>query len=212
MDWDFVFSHAISGYIPTVLILILYFIVLKIYGNNQYKERIILTFVFSFYLVGVLTTTGICLKPNYSPTFSFIPFIDMIRGPKDTILNIILFLPLGFFLPLLYKKYNCFSKVLLIGFLFSLSIEVIQMFGFGRTDVNDLITNTVGSGLGYGVYKLFNGFISNSLIKKSKAKFKYSYYEPIILWVIIILIMLTIQIYIYNIFFAININGEIHKW
>lgn len=161
MDWDFVFSHAISGYIPTVLILTLYFIVLKIYGNNQYKERIILTFVFSFYLVGVLTTTGICLKPNYSPTFSFIPFIDMIRGPKDTILNIILFLPLGFFLPLLYKKYNCLSKVLLIGFLFSLSIEVIQMFGFGRTDVNDLITNTVGSGLGYGVYKLFNGFISN---------------------------------------------------
>lgn len=200
MDWDFVFSHVISGFMPTVLILILYFIVLKIYRNNQNKERIILTFVFSFYLVGVLTTTGICLKPNYSSTFSFIPFIDMIRGPKDTILNIILFLPLWFFLPLLYQKYNSLSKGLLLGFIFSLSIEITQIFGFETTDVNDLITNTVGSDLGYGIYKLLNGFFSESLIEKCQVKCKYNFYEPVILWIITILIMLWLFNFISMIF------------
>lgn len=92
----------------------------------------------------------------------------MIREPKDAILNIILFFPLGFFLPLLYQKYNSLSKVLLHEFLFSLSIEITQMFGFGTTDVNDLITNTVGACLGYGIYKLFNVFFLNHLSKNIK--------------------------------------------
>jgi len=54
MDWEFIFSHVISGYLPITVILILYFIVLKLFGNRQSKGHIILTFIFSFYFVGVL--------------------------------------------------------------------------------------------------------------------------------------------------------------
>lgn len=84
----------------------------------------------------------------------FFLFLDMISGPMDSILNVILFFPLGFFLPLLYKKYNRISSVGLTGFLFSLFIEIVQMFGRGSTDINDLITNTLGACLGYVIYKL----------------------------------------------------------
>ena len=56
-----------------------------------------------------------------------------------------LFISLGVFLALLYKRYNCIKKVVLIGFLFSLSIELVQMFECGATDINDLITNTLGA-------------------------------------------------------------------
>lgn len=200
MDWEFIFSHAISGYLPITVILILYFIVLKLFGNRQSKGHIILTFIFSFYFAGVSASTGICLKPNFSTKFSLIQFIDMIREQKDTILNIILFLPLWFFLPLLYQKYNSLSKGLLLGFIFSLSIEITQIFGFGTTDVNDLITNTVGSDLGYGIYKLLNGFFSESLIEKCQVKCKYNFYEPVILWIITILIMLWLFNFISMIF------------
>ena len=62
-----------------------------------------------------------------------------------TMLNIVLIIPLGFFLPLLYKKYDSLGKIALVGFLVSLSIEIAQMFGTGATDINDLITNTVGA-------------------------------------------------------------------
>lgn len=212
MDLEFIFNHAISGYLPIMALLILYFIILKSLGNRSSKGHIILTFIFSFYLVGVLSATGVCLKANFSPKFSLLPFIDMIRGPKDAVLNVILFLPLGIFLPLLYEQYNSLSKVFLLGFLFSLSIEIIQMFGFGTTDINDLITNTFGSVLGYGVYELLCRLFSDKLITKIQAKGKYSLYEPVILWTITILIMLTIQLYIYDILFASKMSGEIQKW
>ena len=84
----------------------------------------------------------------------------MISGPIDTILNVVLFVPFGFFLPLLYKKYHHIKTVVLTGFLFSLSVEIVQMFGWGSTDINDLITNTVGQGkicCSYGIRRPYKG-------------------------------------------------------
>ena len=81
----------------------------------------------------------------------------MIRGPVDTMLNIFLFMLLGFFLPMLYRCYDRIGKVSLYGFLLSLSVEFVQMFGCSSTDINDLITNTVGACIGYYIFLLFKG-------------------------------------------------------
>ena len=43
------------------------------------------------------------------------------------ILNIIMFIPLGFLLPFLWKKYQKLTPTLLFGFLFSLFIELSQL-------------------------------------------------------------------------------------
>ena len=59
-------------------------------------------FVFCLYLSGVLTVTGIGRPFSFRPRFNFLPFVDMVKGPVDTTLNVILFLPLGVFLPILY--------------------------------------------------------------------------------------------------------------
>jgi len=40
----------------------------------------------------------------FDPRIVYVPFVDMIRGPVDTMLNVILFIPLGILLPLLYNK------------------------------------------------------------------------------------------------------------
>ncbi len=67
-------------------------------------------------------------------------------------------------LSLLYDKFGGGRKVLLAGFLISLSAEMIQMFGCGATDINDLITNTIGAYVGYGVFRVLEKCIPEKWI------------------------------------------------
>ena len=141
----------------------------------------------------ILTMTGIGKLKAFEPTLVLVPFRDMISGPIDTILNIILFVPLGFFLPLLYKKYGHIGSVALVSFLLSLSIEIVQMFGRGATDINDLITNTVGACLGFFIYQLLSKLVSKELCRKFQS---YNINEGTELLFFIIysfVIMVTIQ-------------------
>lgn len=161
--------RSISGYIFVVPGILVYFWSLKKSEKKQTTIHITTVFVFCFYLIGVLTMTGIGRLKSFSPNIVLIPFLDMISGSIDTLLNIILFIPLGLFLPLLYRKYNCISSVALTSLLFSLSIEIVQMFGRGSTDINDLITNTVGASLGYFIYKMLSKLIQKNVQGKFQA-------------------------------------------
>lgn len=71
--------------------------------------------------------------------------------------NIILFLPFGFFLPMRFKKIDNLSKILLVGMLLSVSIEIVQLFMPNRwTDIDDVLLNTLGTGIGYSLSKVLN--------------------------------------------------------
>ncbi len=185
--------RSISGYIFVVPGIILYSWCLKKSKKTQTPIHIATVFVFCYYLVGVLTMTGIGKLKTFSPNIVLIPFLDMISGPTDTILNIILFFPLGFFLSLLYKKYNRISNVALTGFLFSLSIEIVQMFGRGATDINDLITNTVGAILGYFIYKSLSKLTRKELHRSFKANKINDGIEVLLFIAYSLVIMVTIQ-------------------
>ena len=54
------------------------------------------------------------------------------------VLNIIMFLPLGFLIPLIWKRYRNPLKIFMIGFGFSLSIELCQLFNRRNTDKSPL--------------------------------------------------------------------------
>ena len=73
-------------------------------GKKQTQLHMAGVFLFCYYLIGVLTMTGIGKLKEFAPRIVFIPFVDMVSGPVDTVLNVILFVPLGLFLPLLWKK------------------------------------------------------------------------------------------------------------
>lgn len=66
--------------------------------------------------------------------------------------NICLFLPIGFGIPLLWRKVS-FKKVLLIALLASLFIEICQLPQARGTDVDDLWINTLGALIGYWIYR-----------------------------------------------------------
>ena len=77
--------------------------------------------------------------------------------------NIIMFMSIGFFIPLLWEIPD--KKIIIVGFLFSLFIEVCQLFLNRGTDVDDLILNTLGTILGLLVYKFLYKKFKNLIIR-----------------------------------------------
>ena len=89
------------------------------------------------------------------------PFVYLFDYPtmKEALLNLIgnttMFLPLGIVWPAVFKKLDKHWKVITAGFGVSLTIEVLQLPFFDRaTDIDDLILNTVGFLIGYGIFLL----------------------------------------------------------
>ena len=83
-------------------------------------------------------------------------FLDSIcvGATFPTVLNLVMFLPLGFLLPVLWDRFRSFGRVLTAGFLCSLVLELGQLFNFRATDVEDLLMNTAGAAAGFLLWLL----------------------------------------------------------
>lgn len=69
--------------------------------------------------------------------------------------NVLAFLPMGFFLPLLFRRFNGFWKTVGAVFLATTSVEVLQFVTrVGSFDVDDIILNTVGGVIGYLLFAM----------------------------------------------------------
>lgn len=107
-----------------------------------------------------LTSLG---QPLFNPNLEMMPLADGFSF--SFILNVIAFMPFGFLVPMISPTYSKWYKTVLLGFLFSLSIEISQLFTLYRaTDINDLLTNTFGTLLGYLIFSIIN-----KMIKKNPA-------------------------------------------
>jgi len=73
-----------------------------------------------------------------------------VKNWANVLLNVAMFGPLGFLLPLLGKKFRKWYVTIPAGFGTSLAIELFQLaFGRGICDVDDLFCNTLGAVIGY---------------------------------------------------------------
>ena len=187
--------RSMSGYIFMIPVFVLYFLWQKKTGREQHLLHTAAVFVFGYYLFGLLTVTGIGFTSTmrFHPNISWTPFVGMITGPVDTILNVILFVPFGFFLPLLYKKYRNMKTVALTGFLFSLAVEFVQLFDWGSSDVNDLMTNTAGVCVGFLVYCLLSRILPANLKKQCQSRNINATFEVLFFSVCTFVIMVTAQ-------------------
>lgn len=69
--------------------------------------------------------------------------------------NVIGFVPYGALLPVIQRKKTGFFKVALLSFELTLFIEISQLIlRVGSCDVDDMILNTLGGCIGYGIYRL----------------------------------------------------------
>ena len=87
--------------------------------------------------------------------FYVFPSPYILRGIIEWLVNIILFLPLGIYLPLLFKKRNIIRDII-ITIIFILSLEVIELFTrTGAFSLLDVLFNLIGMLSGYLIYLLF---------------------------------------------------------
>ena len=120
--------------------------------------RYVLSGLFVLYLCEMFDVVGIPAIQyiRWEPNISLIPFSDETGWlGVQRVLNAVMFAPFGFLLPVLWCKCRKWKVTVLAGFLLSLTIEVLQMFCFRATDVDDLIMNTLGAGFGYFAAWLF---------------------------------------------------------
>lgn len=118
-------------------------------------------YIFLFYLYLVIDVTGVgTLEDIFSypelirpSEINLIPFQSGVG--LLNILNIIMFAPLGFLLPLIWEQCRKLWSTALLGFQFSLMIELLQLFNRRATDTDDLLMNTVGTLIGFLIWLLY---------------------------------------------------------
>lgn len=152
-----------------VVILFAFFISYKLIYQKALHRKKKFTFkkLLSYSLLGVtifvILYATLFRESGLNDTPIFIPFSSYklawyegnIAEWRNLILNICMFIPFGFLLPLTVKRLRNPWKVYLSGFIFTLMIETTQLiFKRGIFEADDLINNFLGTLIGYGIYAI----------------------------------------------------------
>lgn len=112
---------------------------------------------------------------NLIPLASVTEFANLIlsgnftRGFNNIFGNILVFAPMGYFLPLLFKKCKRIGATVLTGFIISFLFETCQyLLYLGSADIDDIILNLIGTILGFGFYQTIKS------LTEGKEKLKYT--------------------------------------
>lgn len=128
-------------YVFMVLTLTGYFILFREVAAHGWWHRV---------LQRMQTRERINLQP-------FLMFKQFRLASTQVIGNLVMLLPLGIYVPLLFPKLTGFFKVFFICLLVSVSIELMQLITSVRsTDIDDVILNTSGAIVGYAIYKFLS--------------------------------------------------------
>ena len=153
----------LSTFVPFLLALGIGWYQRKKSGKRVSGTYYMFILIFALYIYGVYHLTGmgtvhdglryghLWVRGNQ---LNFIPFsygVDI-----TSCLNIALFIPFGFLIPVIWEQMSRLICVIGSGFAFSFLIEMSQLLNSRCTDVDDLIFNTLGAVTGFGLFKLWN--------------------------------------------------------
>lgn len=176
--------------IPAFLIFLIYMIFVTLCKRKYRFGQFLLLISFAVYffcmihLVFFPIEVNIGEYANLTPWYKSINFIPVLTIDLATfILNTIMLVPFGIYLPLLSNQYQSIKKAAIMGLYISLSFEFTQLLirillGNGRsTDVNDLIANSLGAVIGFliirelskisFVYNILQGLSLGKRVEKS---------------------------------------------
>lgn len=166
---EYLFLGIVAATILAVFFIVGYFVIYKqlMKGTKKLsKKTILLSLIGICYIVVVLGAVFLNRGSHYQ-SYNFHPFYGYLEawnqwstsGWRNIILNILLFSPLGFLLPVWSRRLQKLWRTVLCGFVFSLLIELVQLITLlGIFEVDDLINNTFGVLIGYGYGMLFLNF------------------------------------------------------
>lgn len=136
------------------------------FSTPSTKWHILALFAFAMYVFGVFQVTGAgtiyeALRASDVGFHNRMLFVNLIPFSRDIslagyVLNIVMCIPFGFLVPLIWEDMGRLSRILPAGFAFSLLIELSQLLSIRGTDVDDLIMNTLGTMVGFVLYLTFD--------------------------------------------------------
>ena len=115
-----------------------------------------------------------CVKLIFA--FYAIVLFSVVGVPAVGIFQVDFGLNLIPFVPAVWKNFRSFKTMFFMGLAVSLGIELLQIFTFRLTDIDDLITNTAGTVLGYEISRRFSFPFS---LKSVDSKGILVRYEPV---------------------------------
>lgn len=171
-------DYLLLGIIVALFLALLFFVGYFLIYKKALKGKKKITFrkltivaVLFCYLIVVLGATLGNRGDYYQGSVNLHPFSAYreawnsfsITAWRNIILNILMFVPFGFLLPVLSERFRKAWKTYLVGFMLTVVIECIQYStGRGIFEIDDIIGNTIGTMIGYGLVMLLF-FISGKL-------------------------------------------------
>ena len=173
-------EYLVLGIIALIFLGILFFIGYKVIYKKKMKgtktinkKQLILYGISICYIIvmlgavflnrsGVYGTANLHLFSSYIQAYNE---MDMSLF-RNIILNILLFVPLGFLLPIYTDKLKKIYKVVPIGFAVTLAIEIIQYITqMGIFEIDDVFNNTLGVLIGYSIFMIYDS-LKNKMDRK----------------------------------------------
>ncbi|PFU83755.1 hypothetical protein COK91_05955 [Bacillus cereus] len=175
-------TGVLISYLYTYFFTIIFCVVFQIGLYSKAKRNISIrhflwVYIFLFYLSLVYKVTQIATVWDISryETWIRVSQINLTlfdtAGSTTYLLNIVLFMPLGFLLPTIWPQFRKMKNTVCAGFFFSLAIELNQLLNNRITDIDDLFTNTLGAVVGYVLYKVLYTALFKMILKREEKKF-----------------------------------------
>lgn len=117
------------------------------------SSRIWLTAMLSMYFAVMLNVAFFSREPGSRTAIDLMPFATWGTTAESrayVIENILMFIPMGWLLPKVIGKLKKWHLCVAAGFVFSIGLELAQlMTGRGYCQTDDVIMNTLGTGIGW---------------------------------------------------------------
>lgn len=159
-----IFIWVLPRYTPDLIVLLGLYLLLMGRWKKQGRRRVLVYTVFSVYMLGVLWVTVLPvlsmlgIHHAYAP-MNLEPFRDLRLGygnaERQVFLNVLMTVPFGILWPVVRRGKAGVFRTVGAAFLLSLCIELVQpLLPTARmSDITDLICNTAGGLIGYGLYR-----------------------------------------------------------
>lgn len=172
-------NYFIIAFVSAIIIYAIVYLSLRKRRGKISFIKFLGEFTFVGYLIMLILVT---LVMDYDPSVvresDLIPFRDIMQniilynnfiGLKQFNLNIIMFMPVGTLLPIVFngRKWGV-KSVFIVSLIVTFFIEICQYFTGRALDINDIIANSIGGPVGYALYILL--FWMSYYIFKRKCK------------------------------------------
>lgn len=174
------FRYAFAGLATLAVLLVLFLTGWLIYkkvfhGQKKLRKKYLVLGAVSFVYLFIVACAVFVDRTGYEEgvqslfaSYRHAWYYWRLADWMNIVLNILLFVPFGFLLPLWNKKFNQFYITVPSGFMCTLMIEVLQyVLKLGVFEWDDILNNTIGTLLGYCALQIVTCIFKRKELKKA---------------------------------------------